>query len=99
MERQDFDNATKDMADQAWHNAMLFELLAVAYSAVARNRFDEWQDVLIKISQLPKDDLFTAHVATLHETVCDRGWSNEMSMITSELYDALTPSYEGEQSV
>lgn len=91
MQQQEFDQATIVVADQAWHNALLFEILATAYSALARGRKDEWDNALIKLRDLPKDDLFTPHLREMHADICDRGWGEDLEIVTSEIFAALDP--------
>lgn len=89
MTQQEFIQASHRHADQAWRNARLFELLATAYSALARGHKSDWDNALVKLGALPKDDLFTAQIRELHATVCDRGWDDELSMVASEIYHAM----------
>lgn len=94
MTKSEFERASLQVGDQAWSAAMLFELLQVAYSALARGRMDEWNNALLKLSERPVDDEVLVQARRMHENLCDLGLSSEFSQVTSDIFYALAARLE-----
>lgn len=95
MDKTTFNEAVHDYADTAFANALVFEHLAAAYNAIATGRFEDWQNLLIKIQDLPKDNPTLVRVREALEVICDDGTNFYETTITGELSTALTPQLEG----
>jgi hypothetical protein len=90
MDKDEFGIAVVEMADLAWSTAYMFELIASAYSAILAGNYDLYQNALINLQRIPRENSFTVEAAKLHENICDLGWSTELSHVASDIHHALT---------
>lgn len=90
MTDEEFQQAVKSLNLTASLNIRLFKLVGDAYNAIASGDKILWDGTVEAMKELNKADLFTVLMAELHAKVCDYGWSQDLSCVTSEIHDALS---------
>lgn len=96
MNQNEFQEAASQYRHEAEQNAMLFECLYFAFTAISKQDFEKWTTAQIKLDQLIKDNPMLVRLRDMFATIADCGYSDSETRIMSDLFDSLDLTFFGE---